>query len=502
MDIKNDIPQEENKDRDETEEVLISGEKEDNENFNDNIAFKYLKELSSHMELENEDGEVKSSFQFIEEVDHNSVLANYLNKKPAEKDEDHNFKIIPFGFNLSQKEAVQTAFDNKISIIEGSSVSSSTDAILNIVLNAVINDKTVAIISESDFFALKFVEILNKVDMDFIIDNIIDNESDYSKDKIEQWLSLKRSQFEKRNLHKERGELKDIQNTLREMLENEDKLSLIQMEKANLLNEISIPDNGKKMTLPASILVQSADKIMLLLEEYTMLIKKDKYIKFLNKIRFLFKYGISEFGFYNNKFENVKKLLINRYNQLKISELDVEIESLKNKLDRYIIEDEIIYHKENSLSILKGILYERYSKKTDAEILENEEGNNSEDTIKKNKAVITSINSFKKSMNGWKLFDYVIIDEAEKIDIFSGALILACARNIVLMSDPNQVFDGPYDKTNNVWNEIYKEYSPDEYYDYLNNSLLSSITKIFPDTPKTVLVKKYRGSRNPVNLYN
>ncbi|MFW2491014.1 hypothetical protein ACN077_20970 [Clostridium chromiireducens] len=502
MDIKNDIPQEENKDKAETEEVLISCEKEDNENFNDNIAFKYLKELSSHMELENEDGEVKSSFQFIEEVDHNSVLANYLNKKAAEKEEDHNFKIIPFGFNLSQKEAVQSAFDNKISIIEGSSVSSSTDAILNIVLNAVINDKTVAIISESDFFALKFVEILNQVDMDFIVDNITDNENDSNKDKINQWLSLKRNEFEKRNLPKERGELKDIQNTLGEIFENENKLSVMQMEKANLLNEISIPDSGSRMILPASILSQSAEKIMLFLEEYTMLIKKDKYIKFLNKIRFLFKYGISEFGFYNNKFENIKKLLINRYNYLKITELDIEIESLKNKLDRYLIEDEIRYHKENSLSILRGILYEKYSKRKDDEILENEEDNNVGDTSKKVQAVITSINSFKKSMKGCKLFDYVIIDEAERLDIFSGALILSCARNIVLISDTNQAFDGPYDKENNIWNEVYKEYSPDEAYNYLNNSLLSSITKIFPDTPRTVLVKKYRGSRNPVNLYN
>ena len=492
MNIKNDIPPEENKDKTE-EDSSISQKINDeiHEDFNNNKIFRYLKELSNHISFQDRNNAVSKLFKDLKDINPNSVLAKYLNQKPIEKVENHNFKIIPFGFNINQKEAVQMALNNQISIIESSSITSRTDAILNIVSNIVIEGKTVAIVTDNNFSASKFFKMLKQSEIDFIAANLTENEPDSSEDKRSEELD------ENRNLQKERGELKDIQNTLGEILENEDKLIIMQMQKANLANENAGFDNGNQSNLPASLLNQSADKIMSLLEEYTMLIKKDKDIKFLYKIKFLLKYSISNFEFYNNSFEIIEKSLIKRYNKLKLDEIDEEIDSLKNKLDRYNIEDEIKRHKENSLDILKGILYKRYKS-----ILKNDEINNKlRDIISKYPAIITSTNSFVNCAALKHLFDYVIIDEASRLDIVTGALILSCARNVVIMGDHNQLFDGGDEKANNEYDELYRRYGLNEAYNYSNNSLLSSINKQFIDVPKIVLIRQYRDTKNAFKHY-
>lgn len=493
MNIKNNIPSEENKDRTE-EDSSISQKTNDeiHEDFNNNKIFTYLKALSNHISFKDGNNAVSKLFQDLKTINPNSVLAKYLNQKPIEKVDNHNFRIIPFGFNISQKEAVQMALNNQISIIESSSITSRTDAILNIVSNIVIEGKTVAVVTDNNFSASKFFEMLKQSEIDFIAANLTENEPDSSKDKMGEELD------ENRNLQKERGELKDIQNTLGEILENEDKLIIMQMQKANLANENSGFDNGNESNLPVSLLNQSADKIMSLLEEYTMIIKKDKDINFLYKIKFLFKYSISNFEFYNNSFEIIKRSLIKRYNKLKLDEIDEEIDSLKNKLDRYNIEHEIKRHKENSLDILKGILYKRYKN-----ILENDEINNKlRDIICKYPAVITSTNSFVNCATLEPLFDYVIIDEASRLDIVTGALILSCATNVVIMGDHSQSFDSGNEKSNNEYDEIYRRYGLNEAYNYSKNSLLSSINKQFVDVPKMVLIRKYRDAKNALDLYN
>ncbi len=494
MNIKNDIPPEENKDKTE-EDSSISQKINDeiHEDFNNNNKiFRYLKELSNHISFQDRNNAVSKLFKDLKDINPNSVLAKYLNQKPIEKVDNNNFKIIPFGFNISQKEAVQMALSNQISIIESSSITSRTDAILNIVSNIVIEGKTVAVVTDNNFSTSKLFEMLKQSEIDFIAANLMKNKPDSSEDKKGEELG------ENRNLQKERGELKDIQNTLGEILENEDKLIIMQMQKANLANENCEFDNGNQSNLPASLLNQSADKIMSLLEEYTMLIKNDKDINFLYKIKFLFKYSISNFEFYNNNFEMIKRSLIKRYNKLKLNEIDEDIDSLKNKLDRYNIEDEIKNHKEKSLDILKGILYKKYKN-----IFKNDEINNKlRDIICKYPAIITSTNSFVNCVVLDYLFDYVIIDEASRLDIVTGAFILSSARNVVVMGDYNQFLCGGDEKTNNEYNEIYRKYELNEAYNYLNNSLLSSINKQFVDVPKMVLIRQYRDTKNSLDLYN
>ena len=58
--------------------------------------------------------------------------------------------IYPFGCNASQQSAIQTAFGNQISIIQGPPGTGKTQTILNIVVNLVVQEKTVLVVSNNN----------------------------------------------------------------------------------------------------------------------------------------------------------------------------------------------------------------------------------------------------------------------------------------------------------------------------------------------------------------
>jgi replication-associated recombination protein RarA len=66
--------------------------------------------------------------------------------------------IYPFGVNQSQKAAVENAFSSQISIIQGPPGTGKTQTILNIIANAVLQNKTIAVVSNNNSATLNVVE--------------------------------------------------------------------------------------------------------------------------------------------------------------------------------------------------------------------------------------------------------------------------------------------------------------------------------------------------------
>lgn len=98
------------------------------------------------------------------------AIATYLNPQ--------NFKphyyspktlIFPFGCNASQQKAVQTAFENKISVIQGPPGTGKTQTILNIIANILEQGKTVQVVSNNNSAIINVFEKLSKYDIAFIV---------------------------------------------------------------------------------------------------------------------------------------------------------------------------------------------------------------------------------------------------------------------------------------------------------------------------------------------
>ena len=112
--------------------------------------FDYFRETAEAVSLVTEDGRniLSRQYQKITYVQDNTVLASYLNTEKSPQQREPGFSMIyPFGLNQSQKRAVENAFSSQVSIIQGPPGTGKTQTILNIIANAVLNKKTVAVVS-------------------------------------------------------------------------------------------------------------------------------------------------------------------------------------------------------------------------------------------------------------------------------------------------------------------------------------------------------------------
>src|SRR5690606_6932917 len=99
----------------------------------------------------------------IQHISKKSVLASFLNGTlSSNENTTERIDFFPFGFNLSQKNAVNTAFSNNLSVIEGPPGTGKTQTILNIIVNAVLRNQSVAIVSINNSATRNVYEKLEK----------------------------------------------------------------------------------------------------------------------------------------------------------------------------------------------------------------------------------------------------------------------------------------------------------------------------------------------------
>lgn len=107
-------------------------------------------------------------YEKITFISPSSVLAKYLYPGEFEKCQLHSLPIFPFGFNLSQKKATENALTEQLSVMEGPPGTGKTQTILNIIANAIMNHKTVAVVSANNSATANVVEKLQQYGVDFI----------------------------------------------------------------------------------------------------------------------------------------------------------------------------------------------------------------------------------------------------------------------------------------------------------------------------------------------
>ncbi|HWZ04181.1 MAG TPA: AAA domain-containing protein, partial [Mucilaginibacter sp.] len=118
-----------------------------------NSVFTYLAMIAKTIGLKTEQGNniLQNSYERISFIPNDCILACYLKGIMPLPDNNHQpIQIFPFGFNISQKDAVNNAFSYPLSIIEGPPGTGKTQTILNIIANAVINGQRVAIVSSNN----------------------------------------------------------------------------------------------------------------------------------------------------------------------------------------------------------------------------------------------------------------------------------------------------------------------------------------------------------------
>lgn len=459
--------------------------------------FSYLKEIAENIGLKTEEGNniLAKSYSNIRFIPETSILSNYLNgKQPKKNEHASHIEIFPFGFNLSQKKGVDQAFVNQLSVIEGPPGTGKTQTILNIIANAVMNNQSVAVVSSNNSATRNVFEKLEANGVSFIAALL--GSSRHKKEFISSQseipdLTSFRIENEKEKILAQSNAILFAE--LSEKLALKNELALLKLEIDKVKTEYQHFSNGSFLPLDKRFKINiSSDQLLSLwmtLDDYEQNAKKFTWWR---KLVFPFLYGIRDRNFYTLDYQEMIIIVQSKYYEVKISELETKRINFENALHSFSFNDKMKEYTEVSMQLFKNALYKKYKEKERLEYTDADLYFKSAEFITDYPVIMSTTYSLRKSLAENVVYDYVIVDEASQVDLATGVLALSCAKRAVIVGDLKQLPNVVDSKTAEQTDIIFGCYEIPEAYRYSSYSLLSSITEVFSDIPKTLLREHYR----------
>lgn len=476
-----------------------------NSSKNNNNIFDYFKEIANIVSIKTEDGEalLNRAYQQILFVEKWTALYSYLNPSIKPKNKEFNsILIFPFGINQSQYQAVKNAMENQISVIEGPPGTGKTQTILNIIANLIYNGKSVSVVSNNNSATANVFEKLKQFDFDYICatlgrkenkENFIQNQNGlYPNFEYNENDKIEANPNKNKELIEQLEEFFNLQNNI---AINKNILSELKIEIEHFIKQENI-SNLPKIRNIKSLNSQKIMNIKIRLEEL-------KRVGIFLKLKLILLYGIGDFKFYKKSINELINVYDKIYYTLKEKELNEAIEKDSKRFELLSKNNIIETLKNNSISILRAYLKNKYKNKKERKIFTLEDLNKkSEKFILEYPVIFSTTYSIGKCLNKDFKFDYLIIDEASQVDLITGALALYNAKNAVIVGDRKQLPNViPTDSLSKI-EELSKKYNIASNYDYVKQSFLTSIIESLNYVNKVLLKEHYRCHPKIINFCN
>jgi superfamily I DNA and/or RNA helicase len=474
--------------------------------------FEYLKRIATVVSLENEQvGNILANqYNKIDFVSSESVLSDFLTEKIQNKDTQYStdavYAVYPFGFNESQKNAVEKALTNKLSIIEGPPGTGKTQTILNIIANAVMRGESVAVVSSNNSATKNVLEKLEKYKVDFIAAYLGSRENRQTFINAQQNRNLPNCTEWKLSVEEKSKvdvQLKSLFEKLNEKLQRKNRLSHLKQELDNIQLEYKHFEKNFQNNYSDKFALffesKNSDSILeiwLYLENYKFVEEHIKYSKVKNwfkRLIFYIKYGkVDKSAFLTPAETDILHYCRQYFYNKKTIEIKRDINVLEKELNDFDFDRKMKEYSELSLQIFQDKLAKKYENKERTFFEIDELGRNSEKFIEDYPVILSTTYSLRSSLSHRVMYDYVIIDEASQVNLATGALALSCAKKAIIVGDLKQLPNVVNNEDAQNTDTIFVEYNFPEYLRYKNHSILLSLTEMFPHAPKTLLREHYR----------
>lgn len=462
-----------------------------------NNLFLYLNQIAKTVGLTTEEGKniLADSYSKITFIPEYSILASFLNRiQPAANKFNNSIEIFPFGFNLSQREAVNKAFTSPLSVIEGPPGTGKTQTILNIIANAVMNRQSVAVVSSNNSATKNVYEKLQKNGIEFIAallgnstnkKEFIDSQAD-----IPDLLQFNLSEKEKSHI---KHTCENLFNQLSEYLLQKNELALLKQELDCLTTEYKHFQDENKIENDVDFLISTtSDKLLALWVAIENQALTNKKLTWWRKLLYWFRYGKKEKILFGIPTEKAILICQSNYYPVKIEELKKRQNSLEISLNHFSFDNKMKEYSQLSMQLFKSELYKKYNRNKREKYEISQLRSNSDKFLKDYPVIMSTTYSLRRSLSEEITYDFVIIDESSQVDLATGALALSCAKRAVIVGDLKQLPNVVDDKMKEKTDAVFDSFSIPEPYRYSNHSLLASIMEIFPQIPKTLLREHYR----------
>jgi superfamily I DNA and/or RNA helicase len=466
-----------------------------------NNILDYFKTLSKYISLKTDDGIslMEKKYNKLNFVDNNTVLATYLdqNRFPIRKT-DISEMIFPFGCNTSQKEAVTKALTNSISVIEGPPGTGKTQTILNIIANLILQNKTVAVVSNNNSATLNVVEKLKKYNLDFITAYLGNKQN--KKDFIENQTQIPKylKDIDVKNYNQVVSEASTVLIKINEMLALQNMMAQVKQEiDATILEEKHFGvyydethSEKHKFLLKRTI---TSKNLLRQLIKYDLLLESDNDIKsnIFDNLKIILSFGLKNYRFFSQSKEDIIPSLQRSYYMVKAKELQKEFDRLKNKMEQFDFDEKMEQLTNLSIQVFNTKLAMKYSGKTRHSFVIDDLWKNPRNIIADYPVILSTTYSITSSLKDIT-YDYIIVDEASQVDLLTGVQTLSCAKNIVVVGDRMQLPNVVDTSDTKSAFTIGKKFDVPEAYQYEKNSLLTSIISLLNNVPNTLLKEHYR----------
>lgn len=467
-------------------------------------CLKYFSRVADIVGLKNskEVNMLKLQYDKLKFVGEHSALAKYLSPaEPLNALYDDTHIIFPFGFNLSQKEAVEKAFQNQISLIEGPPGTGKTQTILNIIANALLRGKTVAVVSNNNSATQNVQEKLEKYNLSFFSAFLgnTENKNNFIIEQSDVYPDMTSWKVEDESLSQTQSKLSELAKDLDEKLKVQNKvaftkqqLSDIKLEAAYFYEYYYNIENHPPLSRKKGFSALQSNNLLDLWLKCEMFSQKRHRAPFWFSLISRLRYGQFDLAFYKYPLNDIITEFQKQYYDLRIQELENEIKSQEEILLEFNFSEKMQEYTHCSMGLLKATLFEKYKGRKSRPVFTDEVfWKNASDFLDQYPLILSTTESLTKSLKDVS-YDYLIIDEASQVDVVKGALALSCAKNLVVVGDLKQLPNIVPEQTAKVTQAIFREFQLPQDYDYSTNSLLSSIGSLLPNVPKTLLREHYR----------
>ena len=477
-------------------------------------VFEYIKQIAELCDIRNEENGEKilpNKFKKISYVGDDVALAKYLNPSTVHtfNKKENYIPIFPFGCNNSQYQAVKKAMENQISVIQGPPGTGKTQTILNIIANIILQGKTVQIVSNNNSATNNVYEKLcsPKYNLGFIVATLgksenkksfIQNQNENYPDFLSWTLDGNRDNV-KNKILEESEQLKNV-------FDKQERLASLRQENAQIETEF---EYFKQYVEETDVEIQKLNikksfgskQWMELWQECQFISEEKNRINFWFKIKALFKYGVTNWKFYNQDISKIITTFQFMYYDTKKNELLRKIQDIENYLDS-INENLLDNLCNDSMQILKDKLVCKYEKSNQRKLFTEEDlWKNPYELLQEYPVILSTTFSSRDSLNTDVVYDYLIMDEASQVDIATGALALSCARNVVIVGDTKQLPNVVTEEIKGKANSIFDSYHLNEGYRF-TKSFLQSILEVIPNVTQTLLREHYRCHPKIINFCN
>lgn len=427
-----------------------------------------------------------------------SALSNYFDGTNTAIRVPTETLIYPFGCNESQKLAVETTLSNSISVVEGPPGTGKTQTILNIVANLMVQNKTIAIVSNNNAAIFNVLEKLTKYGYGMVVASLgnNDNKTTFFNNLQEQTVS---QDFEVSadQLEKAKNEVRDLDSILTKCFQYRNKLAVLKME----LSDAEIEFSHIKAEQPLKQDIQSIldkklyrkwnFKTTLKLKNLLSSVDLKNKLPIINKFQLILQYGLFGFAVIRQYNDEVVVYINHKFYELYIAKIKREILDIEGWLASNNEETNLKNFIKASKDVFNGLLFEKYSLLSKVLFNIKDYRNQFDDFVKHYPVILSSTLSLHTSIPKGYLFDYLIIDESSQVDIIKSAVCLSCCRNVVVVGDSMQLTHIVDEQSKYAAERFHTDYNISPAYDYARQNILNSLKRLFGDKLKSVLLKEH-----------